>query len=68
MGHPRTFRQGDVTRAIKAAQAAGLQPHVWISPDGSLHIAAAGPDLTPKPARDSDAPTDIDAWDRALDG
>lgn len=67
MGHPRAFRQTDVTRALRAAQAAGLNPHVWIAKDGSIHVAGAGPDaLTPTPAN---APSEGDdtAWDEAFD-
>lgn len=48
MGAVRNFRQTDVTRAIRAAKAAGLRPHVWISRDGVIHITEADEaDLTP---------------------
>lgn len=38
MGAKRNFRQNDLTRAIRAAKAAGIQPHVWIDRSGELHI------------------------------
>lgn len=66
MGHPSAFRQSDVTRAIRAARAAGMRPHVWIGKDGSIHITeATGADLTPEPV---DAPSGAaeDLWDAAL--
>ena len=51
MGAARNFRQNDVTRAIRAAKAAGMRPHVWISRDGVIHITdASDEDLTaPRP-------------------
>jgi len=50
MGAVRSFRQNDVTRAIRAAKAAGLRPHVWIGRDGAIHITEATPeDLTATP-------------------
>lgn len=66
MGHPSAFRQSDVTRAIRAARAAGMRPHVWIDRNGEIHITEAGEDdLTSAPvAAPSDAAEDL--WDAAL--
>lgn len=66
MRAPSAFRQTDVTRAIRAAKAAGMRPHVWIGRDGSIHITeAAEADLTTaQAAAPSDAPEDL--WDAAL--
>lgn len=67
MGSPSAFRQSDVTRAIRAARAAGMRPHVWIGKDGSIHIteAVGADDLTPSQgAAPSDASEDL--WDAAL--
>ncbi|MFZ0269899.1 hypothetical protein [Caulobacter sp.] len=51
MGAARNFRQQDVTRAIRAAKAAGLRPHVWIGRDGVIHITEADDQgLTAPPA------------------
>lgn len=51
------FKQRDVTRAWKAIAATGAKPHVWISPDGTIH--AREDDLTQEPpkvsANDSEA-------------
>ncbi|MCA0357342.1 MAG: hypothetical protein LCH78_10815 [Proteobacteria bacterium] len=41
MRAPSAFRQTDVTRAIRAAKAARMRPHVWIGRDGSIHITEA---------------------------
>lgn len=50
MGAARNFRQNDVTRAIRAAKAAGMRPHVWIDRAGVIHITeAAEVDLTQQP-------------------
>lgn len=67
MGAASTFRQRDVTRAIRAARAAGLTPHVWIGKDGCIHIAPAdAPPLTPEAQQ---APSDAAEalWDSAFD-
>lgn len=65
MGAVSAFRQTDLTRAIKAARAAGMRPHVWIGTDGVIHIVEAGDAaLTAAPAP---APSDEpDEWDLAL--
>lgn len=66
MGHPSAFRQTDVTKAIRAAKAAGMRPHVWIGRDGSIHITeAAEGDLTSAPVAALPEPAE-DEWDRAL--
>lgn len=64
MGAASSFRQRDVTRAIKAAQAAGMQPHVWIDRQGALHIAPAGP-LTEPPSEVLPS-NDRNPWDDLL--
>jgi hypothetical protein len=44
-----TFRQRDVTAAIKAAQAAGHTVYgLWIGQDGSIHLELTSP-VTPEP-------------------
>jgi len=66
MGSPSAFRQSDVTRAIRAARAAGMRPHVWIDKDGSIHITeAAEGDLTAAPAAAPSVAAE-DLWDAAL--
>lgn len=51
------FLQGDVTRAIKGARAAGLDPgRVEIAPDGRIIILLAGYEKT-------DAVDPLDKWE-----
>jgi hypothetical protein len=60
---PSTFKQTDVTRAVKAMVAAGVdiaRVRVEITKAGSMIVTAAG-----KPAENS-APMD-DPWDRATE-
>lgn len=64
MGAASSFKQRDVTRAIKAAQAAGMRPHVWIDRQGSMHIEEAGP-LTEASA-DALPSNDRNPWDDLL--
>jgi hypothetical protein len=41
---PSTFRQGDVTRAIRATQAAGVDiAKIVVAPDGTITIIAGNP-------------------------
>lgn len=64
MGAASNFKQRDVTRAIKAARAAGMQPHVWIDRQGALHIEQATP-LTETPAEALHS-NDRNPWDDLL--
>jgi hypothetical protein len=46
-----TFKQTDVVRAVKAAQAAGLDVGaVEISPDGTIRVKVGGDKYTEEPA------------------
>ena len=55
MTAPARFRQADVSRAVKAAQGAGLRiGRVDIAPDGRISIIAAGEERAP------DAPSSLD--------
>lgn len=64
MGAARSFKQRDVTRAIKAAQAAGMKPHVWIDRHGALHIEQAG--LLTQDAPEAPPSNDRNPWDDLL--
>jgi hypothetical protein len=46
---PSTFRQADVSRAVKAAQTAGLTiGKVEVAPDGTIRVIVANaPELSP---------------------
>jgi hypothetical protein len=53
---PRTFRQSDLTRALKAVRAAGLDiARVEIDVDGKLIIVAKNGDDAPPQVNDLDS-------------
>jgi hypothetical protein len=67
--HPCLFKETDVTRAFKAARAAGVTARIDIGKDGVIHIVPLAPQEAveaPKPspngtpAADADEPLD---WD-----
>jgi hypothetical protein len=48
---PHTFRQGDLTRAIKAVRAAGVPvAKVEVDRDGKIIVVAGKPSENPAPA------------------
>jgi hypothetical protein len=55
------FRQKDITRAFKAARAAGVTARVDIAPDGTIRISELTPQAVeaPKPA----PPAGLRSWD-----
>jgi hypothetical protein len=58
---PQTFKQGDVTKAIKAAVKAGLPvARVEVSPDGRIVVIAG------KPEQGQNSGTEADDLDREL--
>lgn len=67
MGSPSAFRQRDVTRAIRAAQAAGMTPHVWIGKDGAIHIAPLDVSTLTAPAPEASSDAAESQWDAAFD-
>jgi hypothetical protein len=59
---PSTFKQGDVTRALRAAFAAGAQSvRVEVDKDGRIVVIASKTDLdlTISSAPDSEIPEDV---------
>lgn len=63
MGAASNFKQRDVTRAFKAAQAAGVRAHVWIE-NGVIHIKELDP-LTEAPPEALPS-NDRNPWDDLL--
>lgn len=60
MTHPARFKQSDLTRAIKAAEAAGLQVgRIEIAPDGRIVLHAASASGPPVRLREN-------SWDDLL--
>lgn len=56
-----SFRQGDVTKAIKAAERAGLKVgRVEISPDGTIIVIAG------KPGQGQDTDQSVNEWDSVV--
>lgn len=66
MGAASKFRQSDVTRAIRAAQAAGMTPHVWIGKDGAIHIAPFEASTLTPPAPEASSAAAESQWDDAF--
>lgn len=64
MGSARNFRQNDLTRAIRAAKAAGIQPHVWIDRSGCLHIREDN--ILTLPSRGAQPADEPNPWDALL--
>jgi hypothetical protein len=60
---PRLFSQRDISRAFRAAHAAGVTARVDIAPDGTIRIFQ----LTPQEAVEGPKPSpEINEWDLAL--
>jgi hypothetical protein len=64
---PGLFRSKDVTRAFRAARAAGVTARVDIAPDGTIHISPLTPQEAaeaPKPSPNgTPAPDGLRSWD-----
>lgn len=50
---PSKFRQGDVTRAVKAVVAAGVDVREVVVEDGKIRVIAGKPEATLVPAEET---------------
>lgn len=57
MTAPARFTQADLTRAFKAAEAAGVRVRIEIEPNGKIVIVSESPDAPPRAAN---------SWDEVL--
>lgn len=60
---PSTFRQRDLTRAIKAAIAAGMTvERAWVEVDGRIMLGFSNPNVETEVEDEADS----NSWDKAL--
>jgi hypothetical protein len=63
---PATFKQADLTRALKAAKEAKVDLHIRIAADGTFQIDTDVMGDSTKPATDGKSREGQDPWDAAL--